>query len=85
MGKNVNSLEYVMFKAFHLAKKELYKPNKDKDLNCVVFGSVTFDAEMKNDEQRFDLTSKKFSRKDEAHMYADLRDKVYRSIRAMPK
>ena len=40
-------------------------------------GSISYDAGMNDDEHKhFDLTNKKFNKKEEAHMYGDLPDKA---------
>ena len=81
MGKKVDNLEYVMFKAFQLAKKEV-KAKKD---NYEVYGSSSFEAETGQGLEKFNVQSKKFNKKEEAHMYGHLRERIYSVIQSDAK
>ena len=81
MGKNVDNLEYVMFKAYQLAKKEIHAKKDNYD----VYGSSSFEADTAQGIEKFNVQSKKFNKKEEAYMYAHLRDRIYSVIQSDTK
>ena len=81
MGKNVDNLEYVMFKAYQLAKKEIHAKKDNYD----VYGSSSFEADTAQGIEKFNVQSKKFNKKEEAYMYAHLRDRIYSVIQSDAK
>ena len=80
MGKKVDNLEYVMFKAYQLAKKEI-----NKQENYDVYGSSSFEADTSQGIEKFNVQSKRYNKKEEAYMYAHLRDRIYSVIQSDAK
>ena len=50
-----------------------------------MYGSVSFDAEMNEGTEHFNVNTKKFNKKEEGYMYGDLRYRVYKAIQSDAK
>ena len=78
MGKYVDNIEYVTFKAYSLAKKQI--PTTE---NYSVYGECSFKAESDDGSiDKYDVTSKKQNKKSEALMYTHLRQRIYAVIQS---
>ena len=81
MGKQVDNLGYVIFKAFQLARKEI-----SDTTNYYVYGECSFDADNDNGTiSKYNVTSKKESKQNVAKMYSHVRHRILEGIQSGQK
>jgi len=78
MGKQVDNLGYVIFKAFQLARKEI-----SDTTNYYVYGECTYNADNEDGStSKYNVTRRKENKQHVAKMYSHLRERIYAVIQS---